>query len=54
MGVGGAPLAHTFNPNTQETEAGRDLSLRPAWSIELVPGKPWLHRETLSKEKKNI
>jgi hypothetical protein len=28
-------MAHTFNPNTWEAEAGRFLSLRPAWSTEL-------------------
>jgi hypothetical protein len=27
-------VAHVFNPSTQETEAGRFLSLRPAWSTE--------------------
>jgi hypothetical protein len=30
LGVG----AHTFNPSTQEAEAGRFLSSRPAWSTE--------------------
>ena len=25
-------MAHTVNPSTQEAEAGRSLSLRPAWS----------------------
>jgi hypothetical protein len=24
-------VAHTFNPSTPEAEAGRFLSLRPAW-----------------------
>ena len=27
-------LAHTFNPSTREAEAGRFLSLRPAWSTK--------------------
>jgi hypothetical protein len=27
-------VAHTFNPSTPEAEAGRFLSLRPAWSTE--------------------
>jgi hypothetical protein len=27
-------VAHTFNPSTQEAEAGRFLSSRPAWSTE--------------------
>jgi hypothetical protein len=41
-------VVHTFNPNTQEAEAGRFLRSRPAWSTKLVPGQPGLHRETLS------
>jgi hypothetical protein len=39
-------VGHTFNPSTQEAEAGR--SLWGAWSTEWVPGQPGLHRETLS------
>jgi hypothetical protein len=27
-------VAHTFNPSTQEAEAGGFLSLRPAWSTK--------------------
>jgi hypothetical protein len=27
-------VAHTFNPSTQEVEAGGFLSLRPAWSTK--------------------
>lgn len=42
--------AHTFNPRIQEAEAGRSLSLRPAWSTELVSGYPGLHRETLPQK----
>jgi hypothetical protein len=45
-------VAHTFNPSTRETEAGRFLSLRPAWSTEWVPGQPELYRETLSQKTK--
>jgi hypothetical protein len=41
---------HTFNPGTSEAEAGVSLSLSPAWSIELVPGQPGLHGETLSHD----
>jgi hypothetical protein len=47
-----AVLAHAFNPSTWEAEAGGFLSSRPAWSTELVPGQPGLHRETLSQKKK--
>ena len=51
-------VAHTFDPSTWEAEAGGFLSLRPAWSIEWVPGQPGLYRETLSwksqKKKKKI
>uniref|UniRef100_A0ABK0LLZ5 Protein archease n=1 Tax=Rattus norvegicus TaxID=10116 RepID=A0ABK0LLZ5_RAT len=43
----------TFNPSTQEAEAGGSLSLRLAWSTERVPAQPGLHRETLSW-KKNV
>jgi hypothetical protein len=42
-------VAHAFNPST---EGGGFLSSRPAWSTELVPGEPGVHRETLSKKKK--
>jgi hypothetical protein len=44
-------VAHTFRPSTQEAEAGRFLSSRPAWSTEGVPGQAGLHRETLSRKK---
>jgi hypothetical protein len=27
-------VAHAFNPRTREAEAGRFLSLRPAWSTK--------------------
>jgi hypothetical protein len=40
--------AHTFNPSTQEAEAGGFLSSRPTWSIKWVPGQPGLHRKSLS------
>jgi major histocompatibility complex class I len=29
-----AVVAHVFNPSTWEEEAGRFVSLRPAWSTE--------------------
>ena len=41
-------MAHTFNPKTREAETGGFLILRPAWSIEWVPGQPGIYRETLS------
>jgi hypothetical protein len=47
-----AVVAHAFNSSTWEAEAGGFLSLRPAWSTELVPGQPGLHRETLSRKTK--
>jgi hypothetical protein len=43
-------VVHGFNPSTWEAEAGRFLSLRPAWSTKLVPGQPGLYRETLSQK----
>jgi hypothetical protein len=43
-------VAHAFNPSTWEAEAGRFLSLRPAWSTKWVLGQPGLHRETLSRK----
>ena len=46
-----AMLAHTFNPSTQDTEAGGSESSRPAWSTERVPGHSGqlgLHKETRS------
>jgi hypothetical protein len=45
-------MAHTFNPNTWEAEAGRFLSSRPAWSTECIPGQAGLHRETLFQKTK--
>jgi hypothetical protein len=44
-------VANAFNPSTREAEAGRFLSSRLAWSTKWVPGKPGLHRETLSRKK---
>ena len=39
---GGACLS----PGTHGAEAGRSLSLRPAWSKKKVPEHPGLHGET--------
>ena len=47
-------MVHTFNSSTQEAEAGRSLSLRPAWSTEWVSGQPGIYREILSQEKKKV
>jgi hypothetical protein len=49
---GWAVVAHAFNPNTWEAEAGEFLSSRPAWSTEQDPGQPGLHRETLPRKTK--
>ena len=46
-------VVHAFNPSTQEAEAGRFLSSRPAWSTKWVPGQPELYRETLSRKNNN-
>ena len=43
-------VAHAFDPSTWEAEAGGFLSSRPAWSAKWVPGRPGLHRETLSRK----
>ena len=40
--------AHTFDLSTQEAEAGGSFEFEAAWSTELIPGQPGLHRETLS------
>jgi hypothetical protein len=45
-------VAHTFNPSTQEAEAGGFLSSRPAWSKKWVLQQPGLYRETLSRKTK--
>ena len=47
-----AVLALAFNLSTWEREAGRTLSVRPAWSTELLPGQPGLHRETQKTKQK--
>jgi hypothetical protein len=42
------PWWFAFNPSTQEVEAGKPLSSRPAWSTELQNSEGY--RETLSKK----
>jgi hypothetical protein len=44
-----AVVAHL---SSQEAKAGGALSLRPAWSTELVPGWSRIHRVTLSQKTK--
>jgi hypothetical protein len=45
-----AVVAHAFNPNTWEAEAGGFLSLRPAWCTEQVLGLPGQHRGKKTKK----
>ena len=45
---GQAVVAHAFNPSIWEAEAGRFLSLRPAWFTEWVP-KTAIQRNPVSK-----
>lgn len=47
-------VVRTFNHSVPETEAGRSLSLRQAWSTELVPSHhALLHDKTLSQSRKH-
>ena len=46
-------MVHAFNPSIWEAETDGFLSSRQAWSTELVPGQPRLHRETLSQKQTN-
>lgn len=50
-------LAHSLNPNTWETEGGRYLRLRSAWSTQRLPRhteKPWEGGAGLSVTKENL
>jgi seryl-tRNA synthetase len=48
-----AVVPNTFNPCAWKAEAGRSLSLRPAWSTEQVPGQLGrAKRESLSQKRK--
>jgi hypothetical protein len=44
-------MKHAFNPSTQEAEAGRFLSSRPAWSTKCVLGQPAGYTEKPCLEK---
>ena len=48
-------LGSTFNPSTQEAEAGGSLNSRPAWSTDWVPGLLGLswQRDPVLKNKNN-
>ena len=49
-----AVVAHVFNPQTREAEAGGSfVSLRPTWSTEQVPGQPGLLLRELQAEGTN-
>jgi hypothetical protein len=45
-------VAHAFNPSTQEAEAGRFLSSRPAWSTEFQDSQSYTEKPCLKKKKK--
>ena len=43
-------LVHAFNPSTWEAEVDGSLSLKPAWSTELVQGQLGLLKLCLKKQ----
>lgn len=43
-------VVHNFNPSTWKAEADESLSLRPAWSTELIAGQLRLHTKTLTQK----
>jgi hypothetical protein len=47
-----AVVAHAFNPSTWEAEAGRSLSLRPAWSTEFQDSQGYTEKPRLKKQNK--
>jgi hypothetical protein len=50
-----AMVAHAFNPNSWEAEAGRFLGSRPAWSTEFQDSQDYTEKPCLEKIKnKNI
>ena len=48
----GAMVAHAFNPSTWDAEAGRFLSLRPAWSTEFQDSQGYTEKPCLEKQTK--
>jgi hypothetical protein len=46
-------VAHTFNSSTQEAEAGRFLSSRPAWSMSFRTARA-IQRNPVSKNKQTV
>jgi hypothetical protein len=47
-----AVVVHVFNPSTWEADAGRFLSLRPAWSTEFQDSQGYTDNPCLEKKKK--
>jgi hypothetical protein len=45
-------VAHPFNSSTQEAEAGRFLSSRPAWSTKFQDSKVYTEKPCLEKQNK--
>jgi hypothetical protein len=45
-------VVHVFNPSTWEADAGRFLSLRPAWSTEFQDSQGYTDNPCLEKKKK--
>jgi hypothetical protein len=49
---GQAVVAHAFNPSTWEAEAGRSLSLRPAWSTKFQDSQDYTEKPCLEEKQK--
>ena len=53
-----AVIDHSFNPSTQEAEAGRSLSSRPAWFYRMSSRTGWATQKNPvlenKKQKKNM
>jgi hypothetical protein len=52
MGAGTWTVVRAARPSTWEAEAGRFLSLRPAWSTKWVPGQPYTEKPCLKNNNK--